>query len=147
MSSPRTLASPSVALVLSVLLKVDRLSGGKHFAFNRLIALREQKQIISLRRFENLSPKKHTEDTFKVTSPQSWVFSTRLSRREGARSLEADRIGSLALPLGHCVICGNLLALMSPFFLIHEKEGNDIVLQWHPPKGGLGYSKDLHNFH
>ena len=76
-----------------------------HFTFNSLIALREQKHITFLQRFSNLSKQKlcsimHPPDTFKGTSPQSWVFSTRLIKRsEGGRSLEADRLGSQALPL------------------------------------------------
>lgn len=106
-----------------------------HFTFNRLIALREQKHITFLQRFSNLSKQKlcsmmHPPDTFKGASPQSWVFSTRLrNRSEGGRPLEADRLGSQALPLGHCVIFSNLLGLQSLFFLISEKEGNDTVLQ------------------
>lgn len=42
----------------------------------------------------------HIAGTFKVTSPQNWVFSATLGRKnEGARSLEADRLGFQALPL------------------------------------------------
>lgn len=52
----------------------------------------------------------HIAGTFKVTSPQNWVFSATLGRKnEGARSLEADRLGFQALPLGHFAIFGNLL--------------------------------------
>lgn len=81
----------------------------------------------------------HRADTFKVTSPQSWIFSTIPGRRnKDTRSLEADRVGFQALPIGNCVIFDNLLELLGLFFLICEKEENDTVFQKQPPKDGLG---------
>lgn len=120
--------------------------------FNRPIAFREWKQITFLQRFSDLFKQKlrslmHPADTFKGTSPQSWVFSTRLRRTEGARPLEAYRLGSQALPLGHRAIFGNLRGPLGLSFLISEKEGNDTVLQWQPPEFGSRCSEDLRNLH